>query len=193
MSRNLAVLLALVFGGCGGAAPGAPSLTAEQLREGAVASTLDVLVGAVDLFALDPADPVAEVRVRGEPVTLFADLAPDGLGIVMTLEAEGACRTEALLELVHDPDKGIAIGGTLRTEADGVVVTATLDGVFAQPVADLPGLESGVVFTSGDVDLGVHAGDRLLATGTAALFGRSALVALSIRGASTEGEIDLGR
>jgi len=189
MSRKLIILLGAIVGGCGGVGGSAPVLTAEALREGCVGSTLDVLLGTLDLLANE--EEGGDAYVRGEPVMLLATTAPDGL---VTIEALGSCRTEGSLRLERDPDLGLSVSGTLRTEApDGTVVEGTLDRVFVREVADLPGVGTGAIFTSGNVDLGVRAGEDLLATGTAALIGRRALVGLTVDGAFTEGEIVLGQ
>jgi len=156
-----------------------------------VGSTLDVLLGTVDLLAIDPEAIGAEILARGEPVRLLVDVAPDGL---ITVEALGSCRTEAELRIEDDPELGLSVTGTIVTESpDGTVVEGTLERVYARPVADLPDVGAGAVFTSGNVDLGVRAGGEVVATGTAALFGRNALVLLTIGGTSAQGELALGR
>lgn len=188
MSRKLIIVLVAIVGACGGGAGSAPLLTAEELREGSVGATLDVLLGAVDLLATGARE---DAYVRGEPARLLATVAEDGL---VTIEVVGFCRTEASLRLENDPDLGVSVTGTLRTESpDGTVVEGTLERVFVRTVADMPGIGSGALFTSGNVDLRAHAGEDLLATGTAALFGRRALVGLSVNGTFTEGELALGR
>jgi hypothetical protein len=188
MSRKLIIVLCAIVGGCGGGGGSAPVLSAEELREGSIGSTLDVLLGAIDLVA---ADAGPDVRARGVPVRLLATVAADGL---WTVEAVGSCRTEVSLRLVDDPDLGVSVTGTVVTESpDGTVVEGTLERVFVRTVADLPGGGSGALFTSGNVDLGVRDGEEILATGTAALFGRRALVGLSVNGAFTEGELALGQ
>ena len=188
MSRKLTILLVLIVGGCGGGGGSAPLLTAEELREGSIGATLDVLLGAIDVLATGaPAD----AYVRGEPVTLVVT-AEDG---VVTIEALGVCRTEATLRLADDPDHGVSVTGTIVTESpDGTTVEGTLERVFVRAVADLPGGGgSGALFVSGNVDLLAQAGEEVVATGTAALFGRRALVALSVNGSHTEAELSLGQ
>lgn len=187
MSRKLIIVFLAIAGGCGGAGGSAPLLSAEELREGSVGATLDVLLGALDLLATGaPAD----AYVRGEPVTLVATVDGD----VVTIEAVGLRRTEAALRLEEHPELGVSVTGTIATESpDGTVVEGTLERVFVRAVADLPGGGAGALFTSGNVDLAAHVGDDVVATGTAALFGRRALVALSVDGAHTEGELALGR
>jgi hypothetical protein len=188
MSRKLIIVFVAIVGGCGGGGGSAPVLTAEELREGSIGTTLDVLLGAIDLLAMDGR---ADAYVRGEPVALVATVGEDG---VVTIEAIGICRTEATLRLVDDPELGVSVTGTLVTESpDGTVVEGTLERVFVRAAADLPGVGRGVLFTSGNVDLEARAGEDVVATGTAALFGRRALVALSVNGAFTEGELSLGR
>jgi hypothetical protein len=143
----------------------------------------------VDLVALDPDSTGGDILVRGEPVTLL--IAADGDAI--TVEAHGSCVAEATLTLEDDPDLGLLVSGTLRTDSpDGCIVEGTLDRVFVRTVADLPDKGFGAIFTSGNVDLGVREGTEVLATGTAALFGRRALVGLAVHGAYSEGELALG-
>jgi hypothetical protein len=213
MSRKLIIVLcAAMSGGCGGGGTtAAPVLSGEELREGCVASTLDVLLGTVDLLArAADAEDLEEIRAQlaacavatdspdGELLVACADpmvlarVELDGGALRVTIEAEGFYRTEASLVLVRDPDLGVAVAGSLRTDApEGCVVEGVLDRVFARAVADLPGSEFGAVFTAGDVDLDVRAGGTVIARGTAALRGRRALVALDVGGTPTEGEIDL--
>jgi len=188
MSRKLVILLGAIVGGCGGSGGSAPLLTAEELREGSVGAMLDVLLGAIDVLATGaPAD----AYVRGKPVTILATFGPDGLA---TVEALGLCRTEATLRLAEDPDLGVSVTGTIVTESpDGTTVEGTLERVFFRTVADLPGGGAGALFTSGNVDLRAYAGEDVVATGTAALIGRRALVTLSVNGAHTEAELALGQ
>ena len=221
MSRKVTILCAMLLAACaGGSQPSAPTATAEALREGCVASTLDVLLGAVDLCAPvasaeDAQDLVAafaacavvagtagsdvfvacaDTRVRGEPATLLVTVELDADVLRVSLESAGTYRTEAALDLTRDPADGILVSGTIHTESpDGFYVEGTLDRVQARMVADLPGLETAAVFTSGNVDLGVREGPDIVATGTAALYGRNALVALQVGGASSHGEITLGQ
>ncbi len=187
MSRKLIILLGAIVGGCGGDGGNAPALTAEELREGSVGATLDALLGAIDLVATDA--PGGDASVRGEPVRILVHAAADGS---VTVEALGSRRTEASLRLVDDPDQGLSVTGTITTESpDGTVVLGTLERVFVRTVADLPGVGTGAVFTSGNVDLAVRDGEDVLATGTAALIGRRALVALDISGTRTSAELHL--
>ncbi len=188
MSRKLIIVLVAIVGGCGGGGGSAPLLTGEELREGCIGATLDVLLGAIDVLATGaPAD----AYVRGEPVTILATVGPDGFA---TVEVLGLCRTEATLRLAEEPDLGVSVTGTIVTESpDGTVIEGTLERVFFRTVADLPGGGAGALFTSGNVDLRAYAGEDVVATGTAALIGRRALVALSVNGAFTEGELILGR
>jgi hypothetical protein len=185
MSRKLIIVFGAIVGGCGGGGGSAPVLSAEELREGPVGATLDVLLGAIDVLVTGAAP---DAHVRGEPVTLLVTVE-DG---VATVEAIGLCRTEATLRLADDPEGGVSVTGTIVTESpDGTVVEGTLERVFVRIVADLPGVGAGALFTSGNVDLGVYAGDAVVATGTAALFGRGAVVGLSMNGHFTEGEIQV--
>jgi hypothetical protein len=184
MSRKLVILLGAIAGGCGGAGGSAPHLTAEELREGSVGATLDVLLGAMDLLATGDG---SDASVRGEPVTLVVTVD----GEVTTVEALGARRTEATLRLVEDPELGVSVTGTIVTESpDGTMVEGTLERVFVRAVADLPG-GGGALFVSGNVDLRALAGGEVVATGTAALFGRRALVMLSVAGTHSEAELHL--
>jgi len=221
MSRKLVILSAALLAACAaGSTSPQTAMTGEALREGCVGSTLDVLLGAVDLCApvADAADPgelaaafascavvadaagsdvvvaCADTRVRGEPVTLLVTAVLDGDILRVTLETQGAYRTAGELDLTPDPQDGILVSGTLLTESpEGLLVEGTLDHVQARMVADLAGAETGAVFTAGNVDLGVREGSSLVATGTAALYGRNALVALHVDGASSQGELTLGQ
>jgi hypothetical protein len=187
MSRKLIIVLGAIVGGCGGAGGSAPLLTAEELREGSVGATLDALLGAIDLALADA--PGGDVRVRGEPVRILVDVAPDGS---VAIEALGSRRTEASLRLAEDPDRGVSVTGTIATEsADGTIVEGALERVLVRSVADLPGGGTGAIFLSGNVDLSVRADGELVATGTAALIGRRALVALTVDGTHSEGELHL--
>jgi hypothetical protein len=189
MSRKLIILLGAILGGCGGGGGSAPAFTAEELREGPVGATLDALLGAIDLVAVDAAG--GDARVRGEPVRILVDVAPDGS---VEVEAVGSRRTEASLRIGSDPDKGLSVTGTITTESsDGTLVEGTLERVFVRTVADLPAVGTGAIFLAGNVDFEVRADGELVATGTAALIGRRALVALTVAGARTERELDLGR
>jgi hypothetical protein len=186
MSRKLIILLGAIVGGCGGAGGSAP-LTAEELREGAVGATLDALLGAIDLVAIDATGGAA--RLRGEPVRVLVHAAPDGS---VAVEAVGSRRTEASLRLESDPERGLSVTGTIATESpDGTVVEGTLERVFVRMVADLPGVGTGAVFAEGNVNLEVRADGDLVATGTAALIGRRALVSLTVSGTRTSAELHL--
>ncbi|MHC4493232.1 MAG: hypothetical protein ACYTDU_16595 [Planctomycetota bacterium] len=226
MTQRLGLIVCLALAACaGGTAPdvSAALLTADEVREGCVASTLDVMQGVLDLFApataVDSPDGLAAlaqeagctlivdaagtthtvscpgVMVRGESVALTASvtfLAVERL--VVSVQTEGGFfTTEADLELSVDPERGIVVDGFLRSESpDGCVVEGTLSNVAVRTIADLPGVGFGALFTSGSVELDVtHPGlDRM--TGTAALAGRSALVALEVAGIFSHGEISLG-
>lgn len=225
MAQRLGLVVCLALAACSGStAPDllAARLTADEVREGCVASTLDVMQGVLDLFAPAAAvnDPDAlavlvqeagctlivdaagttytvscpGVNVRGEPVALMASVTLEESGLAVTVETEGGLyTTEADFELTVDPERGVVVDGFLRSEApDGCVVQATLDNVAVRTIADLPGVGFGALFTSGSVELSVdHPGlDRM--TGTAALAGRSALVALEVGGIFSQGEIALG-
>ena len=187
MSRKLIILLSLIVGGCGGGGGSAPLLTAEELREGSIGSTLDVLLGAIDLLA---AGGGADAYVRGEPVILVATVGEDGL---VTVEVSGSCRAEATLRFAEDEELGVSVTGRIVAETpDGILIEGTLERVFVRTVADLPGGGAGALFTSGNVDLLAYANGDVVATGTAALIGRRAVVALRVNGARTEAELVLG-
>ncbi|HEX5137098.1 MAG TPA: hypothetical protein VFY93_09010 [Planctomycetota bacterium] len=187
MSRKLVILLGAIVGGCGGAGGSAPVPSAEALLDGPVGATLDTLLGAIDLAAADARG--GDARVRGEPVRILLDVAPDGS---VDVEAVGSRRTEATLRLVPDPDKGTGVTGTITTESpDGTLVEATLERVYVRTVADLPGVGTGAVFSSGNVDFEVRSDGDLVATGTAALIGRRAVVALTIAGEHSTSTVDL--
>ncbi len=226
MIQRLGLFACLALAACtGGVSPdlSAAQLTADEVREGCVASTLDVMQGVLDLFA--PATTVASVddlavlvqeagcsrsldaagttytvscpgvMVRGESVALMASVTfLAGERLVVSVQTEGGLvTTEAELELSFDPERGIVVDGTLRSEsADGCVVEGALSNVAVRTIADLPGVGFGALFTSGSVELDVtHPGlDRM--TGTAALAGRRALVALEVGGIFSQGEISLG-
>jgi hypothetical protein len=189
MSRKLIILLGAILGGCGGDGGSAPALTAEELLDGSVGATLDTLLGAIDLVTIDARG--GDASVRGEPVRILLDVRPDGS---VDVEAVGSRRTDASLRLLDDPDLGLGVLGTITTESpDGTVVEATLERVYVRTVADLPGVGTGAVFSSGNVDFQVRAGGDVVATGTAALVGRRAVVALRIDGTSSQGELGLGR
>lgn len=236
MARTL-LLLALVAAGCtAGATTGeltAAPLTADDLREGCVRTTLGVMQRTVDLFGVATTvrdidgivalaaengcvlivdGPVGEfvltcpaTDIGDETISFTATLVffreglpvtdpADADRVVVTLDSLGTTQsTEARFELFVDPERGLVIDGTLLTESlDGCEIEGTLDNVTARAVADLPGLGTGVLFTSGNVDLGLTLPDRTFATGTAALVGRNALVSLEVDGVHSQGEVVLG-
>lgn len=226
MAQRLGLVVCLALAACsGGRAPDlvAARLTADEVREGCVASTLDVMQGALDLFApaanVDDPDALAllvqeagctlildasgttytvscpGVIVRGEPVALTASvtLAGDGRLAVTVLTDGGPYATEVDLELFVDAERGVVVDGFLRSETlEGYVVQGTLDNVAVRTIADLPGVGFGALFTSGSVELAVSRPGLVKMTGTAALAGRSALVALEVGGVFTQGEVSLG-
>jgi hypothetical protein len=226
MTQRLGIIVCLALAACaGGTTPDltAARLTADEVREGCVASTLDVMQGVLDLFApaaaIDSLDGLAAlaqeagcnliidaagtthtvscpgVMVRGEPVALMAAVTfHEGGRLTVTVQTEGGLyTTEADLELRVDPERGVVVDGSLRSEApDGCLVQGTLDNVAVRTIADLPGVGFGALFTSGSVELDVSQPGLDRMTGTAALAGRSALVALEVGGVFTQGEITLG-
>ena len=149
----------------------------------------------------------SDIDVYGELVTMVATLELIGaaglpvatpaeaeyLRIIVEAQGEGSL-TEGVLTCRADPDQGVVIEGWLSTTFDdGCQVETTLDDVIGRIVADLPGIDSGVLFVGGAVDLDVYdvLGDAF-ASGRAALVGRAAVVALEIAGFFSHGEIDLG-
>lgn len=146
------------------------------------------------------------VVISDDVIDLHAELdyiAADGfptsdpsqaVSLRITIDALGAgSHTEGMLVCTPDPALGLVLEGGISTYFDGgCLVTTELDGVTAQFIADLPGGGS-LVFTSGSADLGVDDDGVPLASGTAALVGRSALVALEVSGVYSQGEIDLDR
>lgn len=226
MAQRLGLVVCLALAACSG--PGAPDLlaarlTADEVREGCVASTLDVMQGVLDLFApaaaVDGPDALAllvqeagctlildaagttytvscpGVIVRGEPLALMASVSLEEDGrLLVKVETEGGLyTTEADLELSVDPERGVVVDGFLRSEApDGCLLQGTLDNVAVRTIADLPGVGFGALFTSGSVELDVSGPGLARMTGTAALAGRSALVALEVGGIFSQGEIALG-
>ncbi|MHC4549475.1 MAG: hypothetical protein ACYTEZ_11940 [Planctomycetota bacterium] len=184
----------------------APLTTADSLDD-VVALAQDAGCAlVVDATGTDHTLSCPGVTVRGESVPLLATLTflagdtpvadpADADRLVAFVETLGGLyRTEADLELRLDPLRGVVVDGFLWSESpDGCSVEGTLDNVAARPVADLPGVGIGVLFTSGNVELGVILPDRPPLTGTAALAGRRALVALEVDGIFSHGEIELGR
>ena len=226
MTQRLGTLICLALAACTeGTAPDISSaeLAADEVREGCVASTLDVMQGVLDLFApattaggVDGLAVLAQetgctliadaagdthtvscpgVTVRGEPVALMASVTfLQGARLVVTVQTEGGrYTTEAEFELSVEPERGIVVDGFLRSESlDGCVVEGTLVSVAVRTIADLPGVGFGALFLSGSVELDVtHPGVQRM-TGTAALAGRSALVALEVGGIFSQGELSLG-
>ena len=186
MTRRLLPLV-LALAACTGGMTDDPELsseplTAEQLRDGCVRDTLDLIQAVVDRFGT--ATTPAGLLALGDR-DLGAELSLVGDQLVVTLD-------EGEITIRRDPEGGYRIEGWLSTEtSDGCTVDATFDDVFANMIADLPG-GSGAVFTSGNVDLGLQLPDRSTVRGTAALIGRKALVALEVRGAHSQGEVALG-
>ena len=135
------------------------------------------------------------VMVRGESVALMASVTflAGGRLVVFVQTDGGFLATEADLELRVDPERGIVVDGFLRSESpDGCVVEGTLENVAVRTIADLPGVGFGALFTSGSVELDITQPGLDRMTGTAALAGRSALVALELGGIFWQGELSLG-
>jgi len=234
MTPRLAPLFALLllFGCTGGSTAtldaSAALLTAEEVREGCVASTLDVMGDVVDRIA--PAAGVADLTdliglaaesgcnlvpgelehllacpdltVRGETVALTARLTytANGIAVADLAEADGlevevdargvTFETTGFLTLRRDGALRIE-GELVTTTLDGCEVAGTLDRVTALTLADAPGAAFRALFTSGNVDLGVTIPGGQTVTGTAALIGRNAIVALEVSGVFSQAEITL--
>lgn len=148
----------------------------------------------------------SDLDVRSDLVTMVATLelidasgfpvdAPDRAEYVRVIvEALGTDSiSEGVLTCRADPDRGLVVDGWISTQFDdGCSVETTLDEVLGRIVADLPGLDGGVLFTGGAADLRVLdvLGDAI-ASGRAALVGRAAVVALEVAGFYSHGELDL--
>lgn len=150
MTQRLGLLLVLALAACsGGTAPDITSaqLAADEVREGCVASTLDVMQGVLDLFApataVDSVDGLAllaqeagctlivdalgdthtvscpGVMVRGEPVALMASVTfLEGARLAVSVQTDGGLyTTEADFELSVDLERGIVVTGSLRSES----------------------------------------------------------------------------
>lgn len=184
---------------------------AQEMREGCVGASLDLLQNLADrlaplAYASSPEELQALAAQAGCTVTpgvltdyLLCEGDPtleiqlsrlDGVLIAEITADTTDSHTEGVLEI--DPAAGVAMAGDLVTEyANGCTVLAFVDRVQGQLVADLPGTGTGLIFTGGSVALHVlEAGDPF-ASGTAALVGRRALVILEIAGIFAQGEIDL--
>jgi len=143
-------------------------------------------------------------EMRGETTTLLIHVTflMDGFpvadpaladALLLRIEGEsGRILTEGQLHLVPDPDKGLVIDGDLSASAfDGVGLLASFNDVTARTVADLPGLATAVLFTSGSIDLDLTTPAGQPARGTAGLVGRNAVVALDLAGFSARRDLEL--
>jgi len=143
-------------------------------------------------------------EMRGESTTLLIHVTflMDGFpvedpaladAILLRIEGEsGRILTEGLLHLVPDPDRGLVIDGDLSASAfDGADLSASFENVTARTVADLPGMATGVLFTSGSIDFDLRTPDGDPARGTAGLVGRSAVLALDLAGFTAQRDLDL--
>lgn len=145
------------------------------------------------------------VFVRGDVVSIRLDLTytrngvpvvspADSDAMFLRIDIAGAdVAVTGALTLVDDPDLGLTFEGALTSSSfGGCRVEAALDTVTAFPVADLPAVPRGVVFTSGRIDLDVWTPDDVALTGSAALVGRSAHVNLGLDGVFSQGQVALG-
>mgnify|MGYP006908256300 CR=1 FL=1 len=232
----LPVLLALVACNNGGGTRtdlGAALLTADEVREGCVASTLDLIQDVADRLAplagartqdaflaiaaeagcavaLDAAGGGStlfcpDVVVRGEPTTLRAQvefLRGDEPADIATadrmrafVEAEGLTfSASGTLTFRPDVEQGLVVDGGLDgLFLDGCALSGVLDRVTARTVADAAGSGFAALFTAGNIDFGVDVPGGAFARATAALAGRTALVALELAGVFSQSEIALGQ
>ncbi|MHC4340260.1 MAG: hypothetical protein ACYSX0_08620 [Planctomycetota bacterium] len=145
----------------------------------------DVYTGAevIALYAL--------VQFRADGMPVEDPSQADTLWIYVESQGEFSL-SEGWMECRPDPELGLVIDGMLTTRFDDETMAETsFMGLTAQLVADLPGLAWGVLFTSGSVELAVHAPHGPSAHGTAALVGRRAAIAVSVGGVFHHAEIDL--
>jgi len=230
----LLMFLALAACNRSGAPAGlnAALLTADEVREGCVASTLDLVQDVTDRLAplagtrsVDAFLSVAaeagcsvaldatgtgftvscpDARVGGAPAVLLVqvtflqgDLPSDPAGadrMSASVEAEGLAFS-ATGSLVFRPDAelGLVVDGDLDgTFLDGCVLTGVLDRVTARTIADATGGGFAALFQSGNIDFGVEVPGGAFARATAALAGRSALIALELGGVFSHAAIELG-
>jgi hypothetical protein len=192
-----------------------------ELRETFVASSLDLLRIGLDLAAPTAGDfntaaledisnelgcsleeledgslrlACEALPVRGEETRLVVTLSARAEGVGVIIESEsGEMSLEADLHLASHPTRGLTVEGVLFADTfDGAALSASLAEITLRNVADLPGLPRGVIFTSGNVDFSVRMPSGGMATGTAGLVGRRAVIALELGGSVTRGEIELG-
>lgn len=186
---------------------------ADMVSLAVTARDIDALAAAADTAACTMYGPdegsytffCADLPVRGEPVDVLIELTylddlgfptdqlADATSVLVRIEAEGGLfQGGGLIHISPDPDLGLVFDGTIGTTYyDGCSATADLQ-VTGQTVADLPDLAAGVLFTSGDVDLGAETPEGQEVSGSAGLVGRTAVIALDVDGVISQGEIVLG-
>ena len=144
-----------------------------------------------------------ELQLGADVIDLHAELeyfgadgqtvvAPeDSVGLRVHVTATGLlAETTGILVCTPDPERGLVLSGHLITVfPDGCRVEADLNDLTALRIADG---EAPLLITSGSVDISIDNWDEPVATGTAAIFGRNALVALEVDGIFSQGEIALG-
>ena len=170
---------------------------AEQIRDECVGESLKLMQELSDRIA-----PLARVTGPAELTALALELGceivgeqlhcyelglilrlerhPDGT--VMFVEDQDAARNVTGEMRIHDdPARGFVLAGHLhRYSSDGCEAILEFEELIALEAYGLPGGSLGLFFSEGAVDLTVLAPDAvLLAYGSAALSGRSALVALN--------------
>jgi len=197
VASNLDIMLGLVDR----LAPLAEATDLDGLAAAAANSGCTLSTSGITHFIL-----CRDIDVRGEIVTMAATLellGADGFPVATPAEAASVhiiietdgteSQSEGEFFCRVDLDEGIIIDGWLDTLfADGCQVETSLDGLIARIVADFPGIDSGIRFIGGSADLRVmDSFGEEFASGTAALVGRAALVALEVAGFFSHGEINL--
>ncbi len=138
------------------------------------------------------------VDLRAELEYFDEEEAPAGPGEAASLrfhiEATGlGVQINGTLVCTPDPERGLVLGGTLATLFDdGCNVTSDLLGLTALRVVDFAD-NPRLLFTSGSVDIFVDDAGVGIGSGSAALVGRKALVAIQVDGVFSQGEIALGQ
>jgi len=138
------------------------------------AVTLDLRLTYLDEFGAPVPEPVAGGSLR------------------VDFDARGSV-VEALgeLSIQADPGRGLVIRGSIECLVGGTcLVTGQLDEIVTALVADAP-LDTGVLIHTGNLDLEIDRGNDDLHYGSAALVGRTALVAIAVNGYYSQGVIDL--
>ncbi len=96
------------------------------------------------------------------------------------------------LDFVSDADRGTLIEGVLDSQYfTGCTLHLIGEDIAANMVADLPSGRNGAVFAAGHLDLALTFETRADVTGSAALIGRRAVIALHMDGVATTGEVVL--